>query len=94
MVRIDMSEYVEKHTVSRLIGSPPGYVGYDGGGQLTEPVRQDRIIVLFDEVRRLLQMWLNILLRILEDGQLTDSNGRTVDLKPHYCNDIKRWCKI
>jgi len=82
MVRIDMSEYMEKHTVSRLIGSPPGYVGYDDGGQLTEPVRQKPYsIVLFDEIEKASPDVLNILLQILEDGQLTDSNGRTVDFK-------------
>ena len=82
MVRIDMSEYMEKHTVSRLIGSPPGYVGYDDGGQLTEPVRQRPYsIVLFDEIEKASPDVLNILLQILEDGQLTDSNGRTVDFK-------------
>ncbi len=82
MIRIDMSEYMEKHTVSRLIGSPPGYVGYDDGGQLTEPVRQKPYsIVLFDEIEKASPDVLNILLQILEDGQLTDSNGRTVDFK-------------
>jgi len=82
MVRIDMSEYMEKHTVSRLIGSPPGYVGYDDGGQLTEPVRRKPYsIVLFDEIEKASPDVLNILLQILEDGQLTDSNGRTVDFK-------------
>ena len=82
MIRIDMSEYMEKHTVSRLIGSPPGYVGYDDGGQLTEPVRQRPYsIVLFDEIEKASPDVLNILLQILEDGQLTDSNGRTVDFK-------------
>ena len=82
MIRIDMSEYMEKHTVSRLIGSPPGYVGYDDGGQLTEPVRQKPYsIVLFDEIEKASPDVLNIMLQILEDGQLTDSNGRTVDFK-------------
>jgi ATP-dependent Clp protease ATP-binding subunit ClpC len=82
MIRIDMSEYMEKHTVSRLIGSPPGYVGYDDGGQLTEPVRRKPYsIVLFDEIEKASPDVLNIMLQILEDGQLTDSNGRTVDFK-------------
>ena len=82
MIRIDMSEYMEKHTVSRLIGSPPGYVGYDDGGQLTEPVRQKPYsIVLFDEIEKASPDVLNILLQILEDGHVTDSNGRTVDFK-------------
>ncbi|MEC8677442.1 MAG: ATP-dependent Clp protease ATP-binding subunit [Candidatus Margulisiibacteriota bacterium] len=82
MIRIDMSEYMEKHTVSRLIGSPPGYVGYDDGGQLTEPVRQKPYsIVLFDEIEKASPDVLNILLQILEDGMVTDSNGRTVDFK-------------
>ena len=77
-----MSEYMEKHTVSRLIGAPPGYVGFDQGGQLTEPVRQKPYsIVLFDEIEKASPDVLNILLQILEDGQLTDSNGRTVDFK-------------
>ena len=82
MIRIDMSEYMEKHTVSRLIGSPQGYVGYDDGGQLTEPVRQKPYsIVLFDEIEKASPDVLNILLQILEDGHVTDSNGRTVDFK-------------
>ena len=82
MIRIDMSEYMEKHTVSRLIGSPPGYVGYDDGGQLTEPVRQKPYsIVLFDEIEKASPDVLNILLQILEDGMVTDSNGRTIDFK-------------
>jgi ATP-dependent Clp protease ATP-binding subunit ClpC len=82
LIRIDMSEYMEKHTVSRLIGSPPGYVGYNDGGQLTEPIRQKPYsIVLFDEIEKASPDVLNILLQILEDGQLTDSNGRTVDFK-------------
>ncbi|MGA0241729.1 MAG: ATP-dependent Clp protease ATP-binding subunit [Candidatus Marinamargulisbacteria bacterium] len=82
MIRIDMSEYMEKHTVSRLIGSPPGYVGYDDGGQLTEPVRQKPYsIILFDEIEKASPDVLNILLQVLEDGHVTDSNGRTVDFK-------------
>ncbi len=82
MVRIDMSEYMEKHTVSRLIGAPPGYVGYDEGGQLTEAVRRRPYrVVLFDEVEKAHQDVFNILLQILEDGRLTDGHGRTVDFR-------------
>ena len=82
MVRIDMSEYMEAHSVSRLIGSPPGYVGYDDGGQLTEAVRRNPYsIVLFDEIEKAHPEVLNLLLQILDDGRLTDSNGRTVDFK-------------
>ena len=82
MVRIDMSEYMEKFSVSRLIGSPPGYVGYDEGGELTEAVRRNPYsIVLFDEIEKAHPEVLNLLLQILDDGRLTDSNGRTVDFK-------------
>lgn len=82
MVRIDMSEYMEKHTVSRLIGSPPGYVGYDEGGQLTEKVRRKPYsVVLFDEIEKAHPDVFNILLQILEDGRLTDSTGRLVDFR-------------
>ncbi len=82
MVRIDMSEYMEKHTVSRLVGSPPGYVGYDEGGQLTEKVRRKPYsVVLFDEIEKAHPDVFNILLQILEDGILTDSQGRRVDFK-------------
>jgi ATP-dependent Clp protease ATP-binding subunit ClpC len=82
MIRIDMSEYMEKHTVSRLIGSPPGYVGYEEGGQLTEKVRrQPYSVVLFDEVEKAHPDVFNILLQILEDGRLTDGKGKTVDFK-------------
>lgn len=82
MIRIDMSEYMEKHTVSKLIGSPPGYVGYDEGGQLTEQVkRKPYSVVLFDEIEKAHQDVFNILLQILEDGRLTDGKGRTVDFK-------------
>ena len=82
MIRIDMSEYMEKFSVSRLIGSPPGYVGYDEGGQLTEAVRRNPYsIVLFDEVEKAHPEVLNLLLQILDDGRVTDSNGRTVDFK-------------
>ena len=82
MVRIDMSEYMEAHTVSRLVGAPPGYVGYDEGGQLTEAVRRNPYsIVLFDEIEKAHKDVLNILLQILDDGRITDSQGRTVDFK-------------
>ena len=82
MVRIDMSEYMEKFSVSRLIGSPPGYVGYEEGGELTEAVRRNPYsIVLFDEIEKAHPEVLNLLLQILDDGRITDSNGRTVDFK-------------
>ena len=82
MVRIDMSEYMEAHSVSRLIGSPPGYVGYDDGGQLTEAVRRNPYsIILFDEIEKAHKDVFNILLQILDDGRITDSQGRTVDFK-------------
>ncbi|MDD2503550.1 MAG: AAA family ATPase, partial [Clostridia bacterium] len=82
MVRLDMSEYMERHTVSRLVGSPPGYVGYDDGGQLTEAVRRKPYsVVLFDEIEKAHPDVFNILLQILEDGRLTDSQGRTVDMR-------------
>ena len=82
MVRIDMSEYMESHSVARLIGAPPGYVGYDEGGQLTEAVRRNPYsIVLFDEVEKAHKDVLNILLQILDDGRITDGHGRTVDFK-------------
>ena len=82
MVRLDMSEYMEKHTVSRLIGAPPGYIGYEEGGQLTEAVRRRPYrVVLFDEVEKAHPDVFNILLQILEDGRLTDGHGRTVDFK-------------
>ena len=82
MVRIDMSEYMEAHTVSRLIGAPPGYVGYDEGGQLTEAVRRNPYsIVLFDEIEKAHKDVLNILLQILDDGHITDAQGRFVDFK-------------
>jgi ATP-dependent Clp protease ATP-binding subunit ClpB len=80
MVRIDMSEYMEKHTVSRLIGAPPGYVGYDEGGQLTEAVRRrPYAVVLLDEVEKAHPDVFNVLLQLLDDGRLTDGQGRTVD---------------
>ncbi|RLG43051.1 MAG: type VI secretion system ATPase TssH, partial [Thermoproteota archaeon] len=82
MVRLDMSEYMEKHTVSRLIGAPPGYVGYEEGGQLTEAVRRKPYcVILLDEIEKAHSDVFNILLQILDDGRLTDSHGRTVDFK-------------
>lgn len=82
MIRIDMSEYMEKHSVSRLVGSPPGYVGYEEGGQLTEKVRRKPYsVILFDEVEKAHMDVFNVLLQILEDGRLTDSQGRTVDFR-------------
>ncbi|MCW3489384.1 ATP-dependent chaperone ClpB [Dethiobacter alkaliphilus] len=82
MIRIDMSEYMEKHTVARLIGAPPGYVGYDEGGQLTEAVRRKPYsVLLFDEIEKAHYDVFNVLLQILDDGRLTDSHGRTVDFK-------------
>ena len=82
MVRIDMSEYMEKHAVSRLIGSPPGYVGYDEGGQLTEAVRRNPYsVILFDEIEKAHPEVFNVLLQILEDGRLTDGKGKTVNFK-------------
>jgi len=85
MIRLDMSEYMEKHSVSRLIGSPPGYVGFDEGGQLTEKVRRRPYsLVLFDEIEKAHEDVFNLLLQILDDGRLTDSQGRTVD----FCNTV------
>ncbi len=82
MIRLDMSEYMERHTVSKLIGSPPGYVGYNEGGQLTEAVRRrPYTVVLFDEIEKAHPDVFNLLLQILEDGRLTDAKGRTVDFK-------------
>jgi ATP-dependent Clp protease ATP-binding subunit ClpC len=82
MIRLDMSEYMERHTVSKLIGSPPGYVGYNEGGQLTEAVRRrPYTVVLFDEIEKAHPDVFNLLLQVLEDGRLTDSKGRTVDFK-------------
>ncbi len=82
MVRIDMSEYMEKHSVSRLIGAPPGYVGYDEGGQLTEAVRRKPYcVVLFDEIEKAAPDVFNVLLQVLDDGRITDSHGKTVDFK-------------
>ncbi len=82
MIRIDMSEYMEKHTVARLIGAPPGYVGYDEGGQLTEAVRRrPYCVILFDEIEKAHHDVFNVMLQILDDGRLTDGHGRTVDFK-------------
>ncbi|MGH9190200.1 MAG: AAA family ATPase, partial [Acidimicrobiales bacterium] len=82
LIQLDMSEYMEKHTVSRLVGSPPGYVGYEEGGQLTEAVRRKPFsVVLFDEIEKAHPDVFNALLQILEDGRLTDAQGRTVDFK-------------
>jgi ATP-dependent Clp protease ATP-binding subunit ClpB len=82
MVRIDMSEYMEKHSVSRLIGAPPGYVGYDEGGQLSEQVRRKPYsVVLFDEVEKAHADVFNVLLQVLDDGRITDGQGRTVDFR-------------
>ena len=82
MVRIDMTEYMEKYSVSRLIGAPPGYVGYEEGGQLTEAVRKKPYsVVLFDEIEKAHPDVFNILLQVLDDGRITDSQGRTVDFK-------------
>ena len=82
IIRLDMSEYMEKHTVSKLIGSPPGYVGFDEGGQLTEKIRRKPYsVVLFDEIEKAHPDVFNMLLQILEDGVLTDSQGRKVSFK-------------
>jgi len=82
LIQLDMSEYMEKHSVSRLVGSPPGYIGYDEGGQLTEAVRRKPFsVVLFDEVEKAHPDVFNTLLQILEDGRLTDAQGRAVDFK-------------
>jgi ATP-dependent Clp protease ATP-binding subunit ClpB len=82
MVRIDMSEYQERHTVSRLVGAPPGYIGYDEGGQLTEAVRRKPYsVVLFDEVEKAHPDVFNTLLQVLDDGRLTDAHGRTVNFR-------------
>jgi len=82
MIRLDMSEYMEKHTVARLVGAPPGYVGYEEGGQLTEAVRRKPYsVVLFDEIEKAHQDVFNAMLQILEDGRLTDGKGRTVDFR-------------
>jgi ATP-dependent Clp protease ATP-binding subunit ClpB len=82
LIRLDMSEYMEKHSVARLIGAPPGYVGYDEGGQLTEAVRRRPYsVILFDEIEKAHRDVFNVLLQILDDGRLTDGQGRTVDFR-------------
>ena len=82
MIRIDMSEYMEKHTVARLIGAPPGYVGYEEGGQLSEAVRRKPYsVILFDEIEKAHHDVFNVLLQVLDDGRITDGQGRTVDFK-------------
>jgi ATP-dependent Clp protease ATP-binding subunit ClpB len=82
MIRLDMSEYMEKHTVARLIGAPPGYVGYEEGGQLTEAIRRrPYAVILFDEIEKAHHDVFNVLLQVLDDGRLTDGQGRTVDFK-------------
>ena len=82
MVRIDMSEFMEQHSVARLIGAPPGYVGYDEGGRLTEAVRRRPYpVMLFDEIEKAHRDVFNVLLQVLDDGRLTDGQGRTVDFK-------------
>ena len=82
MIRVDMSEYMEKHSVSKLIGSPPGYVGYEEGGQLSDKVRRNPYsVVLFDEIEKAHPDVFNILLQVLDDGQITDSKGRKVSFK-------------
>ncbi|MGC4097297.1 MAG: AAA family ATPase [Nitrospira sp.] len=82
LIRIDMSEYMEKHTVARLIGAPPGYIGYEEGGQLTEAVRRRPFsVILFDEIEKAHHDVFNVLLQVLDDGRLTDSQGRAVDFK-------------
>ena len=82
LIRLDMSEYMEKHSVSRLLGAPPGYVGFEEGGQLTEAVRrQPYSVVLFDEIEKANQDVFNILLQVLDEGRLTDNRGRVIDFK-------------
>lgn len=82
MIRVDMSEYMEKHSVSKMIGSPPGYVGHEEGGQLSEKVRRNPFsVILFDEIEKAHPDVFNILLQVLDDGRITDSQGRTVDFK-------------
>jgi len=85
MVRVDMSEYMEKHSVARLIGAPPGYVGYEEGGQLTEMVRRRPYsVILFDEIEKAHNDVFNILLQIMDDGRLTDGQGRIVNFKIQF----------
>ena len=86
LIRIDMSEYMEKHTVSRLLGAPPGYVGYDEGGQLTDAVRRKPYsVILFDEVEKAHPDVFNVMLQLLDDGRLTDSKGNTVNFRNTIC---------
>ena len=96
MVRIDMSEYMEKYSVSRLIGAPPGYVGYEEGGQLTEAVRRKPYsVVLFDEIEKAHPDVFNVLLQVLDDGRITDSQGRTVDFQEYHSDhDIQYWLSV
>jgi len=90
MIRIDMSEYMEKHTVSRLIGAPPGYVGYEEGGQLTEAVRRKPYsVILFDEIEKAHPDVFNVLLQILDDGRVTDSQGMSSFQEHHHHHDIQ-----
>ena len=91
MVRLDMSEYMEKHSVARLIGAPPGYVGYEEGGALTEAVRRRPYqVVLFDEIEKAHPDVFNVLLQVLDDGRLTDGQGRTVDFRnTHHHHDVE-----
>jgi ATP-dependent Clp protease ATP-binding subunit ClpB len=99
MVRIDMSEYGEKHSVARLVGAPPGYVGYDQGGQLTEAVRRrPYTVVLFDEIEKAHPDVFDVLLQVLDEGRLTDGQGRTVDFRNTTCSSStgstpKNWCR-
>jgi ATP-dependent Clp protease ATP-binding subunit ClpB len=86
LIRIDMSEYMEKHTVSRLLGAPPGYVGYDEGGQLTDAIRRKPYsVILFDEIEKAHPDVFNVMLQLLDDGRLTDSKGNTVNFKNTIC---------
>ncbi len=97
MVRIDMSEYMEKYSVSRLIGAPPGYVGYEEGGQLTGGSQQKTVfvVVLFDEVEKAHPDVFNVLLQVLDDGRITDSQGRTVDFQEYDPDhDIQYWISV
>ena len=93
MIRIDMSEYMEKHAVARLIGAPPGYVGYDEGGQLTEAVRRrPYAVILFDEIEKAHPDVFNILLQVMDDGRLTDAKGPDGGLQEHGADyDLEPW---
>lgn len=89
MIRVDMSEYMEKHSVAKMIGSPPGYVGHDDGGQLSEKVRRNPYaVILFDEIEKAHPDVFNILLQVLDDGHITDSQGRQVDFKNTVITDF------